>query len=90
MIWFDLCPLYCQGLVRPLVTRNSTLVLMRDECATVWCSLTDFAEGRYRQTRATGLGHRMGGRRHAVHHQIGVLDDLATDVTWRSVAWHRP
>lgn len=39
MLWLKECPMWWgdQGLVRPIVTANNNVVLVCDECSTVWC-----------------------------------------------------
>jgi hypothetical protein len=37
MLWLKECPYIDQGQIRPLATANNNVVLMCDECSTVWC-----------------------------------------------------
>ncbi|MFL6115638.1 MAG: hypothetical protein ACJ786_30465 [Catenulispora sp.] len=45
-LWFAECPYDDQGLIRPLVATDGTIVLMCDAGGTVWLHPQDVAQGR--------------------------------------------
>jgi hypothetical protein len=45
MLWLRECPFDDQGLIRPRLTAANNVVLMCDECGTVWCQPDDIKDG---------------------------------------------
>lgn len=85
-VWHAECPLFDQGLVRPLLI-EARIVLMCDECGVVWRTFDDLDGGVYEVASppdfvlADGLSLRAEGARWATSSDLG-------DEPWCSARWH--
>ena len=83
MLWLRECPYFDQGLIRPLATANNNVVLLCDECGSVWCQpdAEHSVEPDEPDWAACGDHVKPGTTRWAS------MDDLKR-VGWDTLEWH--
>ncbi|SFB61827.1 hypothetical protein SAMN05216266_1299 [Amycolatopsis marina] len=87
MMWLVECPLWDQGLVRPLLTEAGDIVLMCDSCTTVWCGPDDVESESYSQPAGPDWDTGCGSHVKPGTTKWADMDDVRK-AGWGELEWH--